>query len=254
MSAKRDKQARQARRNRPKRDVNAAQLSEIARRVMAYEFVGLPESRVSQIAVGWMRAAFAEIGAIVHLSTNGLDFAAAPNRRSYAEIVLRLQWLHQLEVSLRGPALDSMIEDEKRLAASHVKNLEKMGVTKTPDFSELSAVVTETSTDSAIRVQAKTFTEAAVATVDAAGLYRAWREETQNTHATWNLALSYAPYASGEFGKGKPFVADPEFETLILTTFLVLSLTVRLLMEEGASKEVIDGLFDTFFSGVRAGL
>lgn len=254
MSASKVKKARQAKRARPTRDIRAAQLSAISARIALFDFAAAPETRVTQFAIGWMRAAFAQIAAIVQLSTQGLDYAAAPNRRSYIEIVLRFQWLHELALTDRQGALDAMVEDEKRQATNHEVHLAAMGVENVTDFTDLQAVVTAATDNAVIRKQASNFTEAAKATTDAAGLYRAWREETQNTHATGGLAVSYAPITAGLFGFGRPFVADPDFDSLTLTAFGVIAFAVRILLDEGTPQEVIDALFDAFFNGIEAGL
>jgi hypothetical protein len=252
MSGKQDKRARRARRNRPERQVRAAQITEAAKRIGVLDLADVLDTRVAQFAVGWLRAAFAQADAIVRLSVSGLDYAAAPNRRSFAEIALRLQWLHELED--RSGAPDALVEEEKRLAKSHVTHLEEMGLDMPSDFSGIEAVVTNSTTDKKIRVQAKNFTEATKATQQSVGLFRAWREETQFTHATGALAVSYAPASDGSFGIGKPFVADPEFETLLMVCLLVLSYAVRILLDEGTPQATIDRIFDAFFDGINAGL
>lgn len=252
MSGKQEKRARQARRNRPEREVRAAQIAEAANRISALALGDAPDTRVAQFVIGWLRAAFAQADAIVRLSMSGIDYAAAPNRRSFVEIALRLQWLHELED--RSGALDAMVEDEKRLAKSHVTHVEEMGLEMPPDFSGIQAVVTNSTTNDKILQQARSFTAAAKATQESVGLFRAWREETQFAHATGALAVSYAPASDGSFGIGKPFVADSEFETLLMSCLLVLSYVVRILLAEGASQATIDRMFNAFFDGINAGL
>jgi len=252
MSSKQEKRTRQARRNRPEREINATQMIEAAKRIGVLDLSDVPETSVAQFAVGWLRAASAQAEAIARLSLSGLDYAAAPNRRSFVEIAGRLQWLHALDD--RSVAPDAMVEIEQKLAKSHVAHINEMGLEMPPDFSGIEAVVTRSTADKKIQVQAKNFTEAAKATEQSVGLYRAWREETQFTHATAALAVSFAPADEGTFGIGKPFVADPMFDTLPMVYLLVLTYAVRILLGEGSPQAAIDRIFSAYFAGIRAGL
>ena len=182
---------------------------------------------------------------------NDLDHAAAPNRRSLFEIVLRLQWLHA--TADRRQAIDAMIEAEKKQAQRHLGHLAEMGLQDLPNFAELEAVITDVS-EPKIRQQARSITDLAKATPSAVGLFRGWREETQNTHATGNLAISYAPLGQKGFEHGKPFVADPELESLLRLSLGVLAFVARILLDEGAPKELTDKLFEVYFSGINDGL
>ena len=252
MSGKQKKRARQHRRLRSTEEVRACQVTESAKRISVLDFEGAPDSRVCQFAVGWLRAVFVQADALVRLSAAGVDYAGSPNRRSFSEIVLRLQWLHSL--TDRPGAIDAMIQDEQRLGRSHLAHLESMDIEALPDFSDLEEVVTKATSDTRIREQAKSFTAAVKATPSSQGLFRAWREETQFTHATGKLAVSYAPTSKGRIGRGRPFVVDNPFESLLTTCLLALTFVVRMLLEDGAPQYTIDRLFDAYFNGVKAGL
>lgn len=190
--------------------------------------------------------------AIAVLSLGGLDYAAAPNRRSFVEITGRLQWLEALED--RAGALDTVDKEEQRLARSHVTHVSEIGLMIPTDYSGVKEVVTSATTDRKIQKQAKNFTEATKATAQSVGLFRAWREETQLTHATGALAVSYAPVERGAFGIGKPFVADPMFQTLPMVGLLLLDYALRILRDEGLPQATIDRIFDAYFAGIHAEL
>lgn len=253
MSGKQSKRARQARRTRPVREVRASQMKEAAARVLALGFGDVQASRPRQVAIGWLRAAMAEADAIVRLTQSGYGYAAAPNRRSFFEIALRLQWLEGLDD--RDGAIDSMLEEEQRQARAHTGHLAEMGMSSLPDFSDLEAVVIEATRDKSVAAQAKQFTAAAKAIESSAlGLFRAWREETQYTHATVKLGLSYAPAQDGRFIDGTPQIMDPDFDTLLTVAIFAVAMSGRVLLDEGAGREVYDRIFNAFFEGIRAGL
>ncbi|MCU1579982.1 MAG: hypothetical protein JWP19_2186 [Rhodoglobus sp.] len=248
MSGRTAKAARRIERARPAHEVNAAFLIETAERILRLDLRGVPLTRVAQFIVGWLRAAFEESRAIALLTRAGVAHAAAPNRRSFAEIVVRLQWLHGIASVDRAGALDAMLEDEKDLTRKFFKHLSEMGYDSDADLTAMDELVTEVIEEGRIAHQAKRFVDAAKATNGASvGLYYAWREETQYTHATGALASSYAPDEGGMLGKGTPPVVDPDLDSHRLVTMLSVTLVYHLLIEEGVESDVAKSIVLAFF-------
>ncbi|QNO38664.1 hypothetical protein H4J02_06645 [Protaetiibacter sp. SSC-01] len=221
---------------------------ETAQRVLAVDLSMVPATRTVQFVVGWTRAAFEESRAIAVLTREGLAHAAAPNRRSFAELILRLQWLHSVKPDQRAGALDGMIEEEKGLTRKFYGHLKHMGYDAQPDLSDMEQVLTDVIQDGRLVDQAKRILAAAKATDGAAiGMYYAWREETQYMHATAQLAAAYAPEIEGRLGSGRPPVVDLEFEGHRTATVLAVALAYRLLVEEGVDEHTASLLIDAFF-------
>lgn len=221
-----------------------------AERVLAFDFAGVPVTRVTQFVIGWICAAFEQSRAIAALKRAGLAHAGAPNRRSFAEILVRFQWLYSMDASNRLGALDAMIEDEKRLERNFYGHLAEMGYDSDVDLSDMEAVITEPIADPQIAAQARRFLDAAKATEGAAiGLYYAWRAETQCMHATAALAAAYAPAGTSGDVRTQPPVVDPDLETHRMATMLAISLAYGLLVDEGVAPESAKKLVAAFFDG-----
>ena len=47
---------------------------------------------------------------------------------------------------------------------------------------------------------------------------------------------------------------DPDFDTLVTVAIFAIVMGARILLDEGAGREVYYRIFDAFFEGVRAGL
>ncbi len=248
MSEKHAKAQRQARRQRPTHVVNAEFATSSADRVLAVDLSKLPLSRTTQFIVGWLRSIFEQSRAIAALTTAGMAHAAAPNRRSFAEAMVRLQWLHGMPEAERAGALDAMIENERELTRKAVKAISDMGYESTVDLTDMESMVLQATDHGPVKDQARQFLAAAKSTMgQSVGLYYAWREETQYTHATGALAASYAPDEHGTLGKGKPPVADFDLDAHRLVTVLAITLTYQLLVDEGVDKELAMTIVDAFF-------
>ena len=150
----------------------------------------------------------------------------------------------------RPSAIDAMIVEEKRQTQTHRSHVIEMGLVGLPDFGDADSVVTQATDDPALRQQAKSITDAAKASLGV-GLYRAWRDETQMTHATIQLAAALAPVHEGRFKLGETPTRDAELKlTLDMVLFAVLYAS-RLLLDAGLDKSEAFVFFDAFFDGIR---
>ena len=190
--------------------------------------------------------------AIAALAAQGLDAVAAPNRRSLLEILLRLQWLLMIEnPSDRQGALDAMIEEERRLAKSGQQHYIDMGLIVPPPVGDFDGVATLPTSEQALVQQAKKLVEAAKA-ANGVGPYVRWRDDTQYTHATVRLAAANAPAAPAcTLGRGVPPTWDDEFEALLMLLIGIVGYTLRLLVDDGVTKDSAGRFFDAFFDGIR---
>ena len=250
MNGKKAKAARQARPARSECEMNADKVFATTALVLATSISEFPTARTVQVPIGWMRAMMVQCRAIVVLSQAGQQGAVAPNRRSAVELLLRLQWLATMSAEARSSAIDAMIVEEKRLAETHKSHVIGMGLTKAPDFGDADSVVTQAIDDPALQQQAKSITDAAKASLGV-GLYRAWRDETQMTHATIQLADALAPVNDGRFDLGVAPTHDAEHKlTLDMALFAVIYAS-RLLLDAGLGKHEAFVFFDAFFDGIR---
>lgn len=219
-----------------------------ANRMRSLNLSTIPLTRYRQVIVGWLRAAFEQSLAIATLTQAGFGRTTAPNKRSFAEIVIRLQWVHGIVQNERAGALDAMIEDEKKSTERFFKHLDDMGYKPDVDLSEMNAFVTKVTDDRRIKDQAAKLVEAAKATEgQSVGMYYSWRHETQYTHATSALAASYAPDVDNRLGSGSPEAIDADLETNRLVTMLIVTLVYRLLVEDGVDAKLAMPIVDTFF-------
>lgn len=248
MSGKRARELRHAPAQLALHLVNSEYAKSSADRVLAVDLSGVPVSRTTQFIVGWLRSVFEQSRAIACLTTADLAHTAAPNRRNFLEVIVRLQWLHGMTQSDRAGALDAMIDFEREVTRKTFKNLSELGYDAAVDLSDMDAMILEAASSGPIKNQARKFFAAAESTkLDSSGLYYAWREETQFTHATGALAASYAPAAQDAMGYGKPPVADPDLELHRHGTFLAVALVYDLLVDEGVDAEFAMTIFSAFF-------
>lgn len=97
MSGRKSKAKRRAVREQPESIRNANYALAATKRALAADLSGIPLTRVTQFILGWTRAAFDQSRVITTLTKSGLAASASPNRRSFAEIAVRLQWLHMMQ-------------------------------------------------------------------------------------------------------------------------------------------------------------
>ena len=220
-----------------------------AERMLALDFADVPLERTTQVIVGWMRAAFEQSRVIATLALSGLAHAGAPNRRSFAEIVLRVLWLHGMPPEERAGAVDALLDDDRTQITKAFRHLADMGYDSPVDLSDLEAMVLEVSPVGVRRAQARQVVQAAKSTDgQSIGMYYVWREETQYTHATAVLGGAYAPERSGTLGSGRPPVVDGDLAVHRDVTTLVVALVYRLLVDEGVKEDRAMSVMNAFFS------
>lgn len=249
MSGKKAKQARRALRERPAILVNAAFAKASAERVLAVDLSAVPVTRATIFIVGWLRNVFEQSRTIAVLAEAGLSHTAASNRRSFAETIVRLQWLHDLPKAERAKAIDAMLDHEVELTKKAFDHIREMGYDSSVDLSEMDEMVTDAAQGD-VKNQARQFLAAAKSTQgQSVGLFYAWREESQYSHASGALAAAYANPRDGRMGTtGKPPVADPDLEAHRLATFLAAFLVGRLLIDEGVPDELAQAPALAFFN------
>lgn len=215
-------------------DATPEQLTRMARAVLAVPFTDLTTTPVTQLALGWLRAAHDQILAIAELTLAGHHSATAPNARAVAELAIRIIWLHQLEN--RDGAFPSLVEQERRLAERHVTHSAEMGLTididplyANLDLAELGEI------DASLNSQARGVVDAAKAAQHAAGIYQLWRNSTQYAHATTRYAGMWAPTRAGRFVDSETPVNWSH--ALHLLSILTCAMTARVLIEEGEHKD-----------------
>lgn len=243
MSGKRARAQRRFQRERPEIERNSDYALAAAKRVLGANLGEIPSGRVTQFVLGWMRAAFDQSRVIVTLTRAGLAPAAAPNRRSFAEITVRLQWLYAMKQNDRAGALDAMLDHERELTVKALDHIREMGYESERDLTEMRDFVLEAA-DGALKDQARRFLAAAKSTDgQSVGLYYAWREETQYTHATGAMASAYAPLTAGT---AFPPVADSNLTAHVYALFLVVTLAYNLLVDEGVESDTAMVVVDSF--------
>jgi hypothetical protein len=229
--------------------MNAKWALESANRVLAVDLSDVPVDRVTQFVVGWLRGLFEQSRVVATLTIAGMAASAAPNRRCFIEISMRLHWLHDLPQSDRAGAVDAMLENEREQTVKTFEHLNNMGWETTPDLTEMNAFVLSVTANGKIKDQARKFAAAAHATeIKNPGAFGAWREDSSYAHATGYLAGAYAPIADDEIGVGKPNVLDPDLDAHRMMTVFVVMLAYGLLLEEGTDESVATSVADAFFS------
>ena len=213
------------------------------KRVLEADLTPIPITRVTQFVIGWMRAAFCQSQVIATLAKRGMAPAAAPNRRSFAEIAVRLQWLFGMKQEDRAAALDAMLDHERELTEKNQEHLREMGFDSDRDLSAYHELVFN-SAGGTLKNEARQFFAAAKSNNSlSVGLYAAWREETQYTHATGAMAAAYAP-ANG--ADPFPNVMNPDLSSHTYALFLIVTLVYNLLVDEGVDKDAAKVIVNEF--------
>lgn len=240
MSGRRAKAERRAAALSPVQE-QAARIISTADRMLALDLSYIPAAYDSQFIIGWMRAAYEQSKVIATLTAQGLAHAAAPNRRAFVEIAFRLLWLRTLDVEQRGPVLEGFVVREKNLTTGFYDTLKEMGYEHDIDLSAVDEVVAEMLEDKDLRQQVKAVTDAAKAAPITLGLFTAWREETQYTHATGHLAVAYAPKTDDDrVGQDVPPTQHGNLDTHHMLTLLVGTLVAELLKEAGLPPKAVE--------------
>ncbi len=222
-----------------------------ADRMLALDLSYIPAAYDSQFIIGWMRAAYEQSKVIATLTAQGLAHAAAPNRRAFVEIAFRLLWLRTLDVEQRGPVLEGFVVREKNLTTGFYDTLKEMGYEHDVDLSAMDEVVAEILEDRDLRQQVKAVTDAAKAAPVTLGLFSAWREETQYTHATGHLAVAYAPRTDDDrIGRDVPPSQHGDLDTHHMVTLLVGTLATELLKEAGLPQKAVEPILFTAWNTI----
>lgn len=250
MSGRRAKAERRVTRLTPLQE-QAARIIATADRMLALDLSYIPAAFDSQFIIGWMRAAYEQSKVIATLTAQGLAHAAAPNRRAFVEIAFRLLWLRTLDVEQRGQVLEGFVAREKNLTTGFYDTLKEMGYEHDVDLAAMDEVVANMLEDKELRQQVKAVTDAAKAAPVTLGLFAAWREETQYTHATGHLAVAYAPKTDDHrVGRDVPPTQHGGLETHHMVTFLVGTLVAELLEDAGLSQKAVEPILFTAWNAV----
>lgn len=240
MSGKRARAKRQAQRERPTHIVNAEYALRSANAVLAVDLSDVPVSHVNQFAIGWMRSAFEQSRVIATLTISDMGSAAAPNRRAFWELFLRLLWLSNLPQAQREGAVDNMLSKDCKTEITTDKHMREMGLKSPIDVAEMKKFILKVSKD-ANTAAAKDLTKAADSMKRESGVvYRLWRNDSTYTHATGFLAGRYAPTEGSTIGEGKPPITDPDLEVHRLASLFIVFATTYILKDEGVPKELAD--------------
>ncbi|WP_404286048.1 hypothetical protein [Glutamicibacter arilaitensis] len=249
MSGRRSKKDRRAQHARPKYLINADFALRSADAVLAVDLSEVPLSRVNQFAVGWMRAAFEQSRVIAILTKGGMGHATAPNRRAFWELAVRLLWLAGIDRSERAKAADTMLANGRSTEKTTHTHMQSMGIPSDIDIAAMEEFVLDTSSEKAMREQAKNLTEAVKATeLNLGVIYRLWREDSTWAHASGFLAGRYAPAESDDtMGVGKPPHIDNDLEAHRLATMAIVFCAGYILTDEGVPSELASASTVAFY-------
>jgi hypothetical protein len=251
VSEKKAKADRKAQRERPAHIVNAGYALRSADAVLAVDLSMVSVSHVNQFTVGWMRAAFEQSRIIANLTAAGMGHAAAPNRRAFWELVLRLLWLGDMPQERREAAADTMLAHERRLQETTDKHMHDMGLEWLVGVASMEEFILNASEDKQLKDQARSLTDAAKSTsLNSGVIYRLWREDSTWAHATGFLAGYYAPAGDKTIGEDTPPEVDSDLEAHRLATMFVVFAVGFLLKGEGVPDEVANAPAIAFH-GVR---
>ncbi|MFF2347550.1 hypothetical protein [Pseudarthrobacter sp. NPDC058119] len=227
----------QSERERPEYLASADHTLRAANAILAVNLTGVPATRVSQFAVGWLRAAFEQSRIIAMLTASGLGQAAAPNRRAFWELTIRMLWLRDMPSSDRAMATDTMLDLERMNETKTDKYLRENGLPSNIDVADMEAFILNVSEDKLINTGAQSLTGAVKSTgMNLWTVYHLWREDSTWTHATGFLAGRYAPInVEGTMGLGEPSHTDPNLEAHRYAAIVLAAAVSDILTDEGAT-------------------
>lgn len=249
MSGSRAKEERRRERQRPMHLVNADYVRRSAEAVLGVNLSEVPPSHVNQFAVGWMRAAFEQSRIIADLSTSGHGYAAAPNRRAFWELALRLLWLGNMPQDQRDSAVDTMLAHSRATESTTDIHMRDMGLDYLVGLGALDEFEHHPTADPKLREQAKNLTAAVQGTeLNTGVVYRLWREDSTWAHATGYLAGMYAPENGTLMGSGTPPNIDHDLEAHRLATAAIVVTTGFILNGEGVPSDLATAPSVAYFS------
>ncbi|MDK1359645.1 hypothetical protein QNO00_05115 [Arthrobacter sp. zg-Y1219] len=240
MSGRRSNKQRQATRERPAHLVSADIVLRSADAVLSVDLSEVPLSHVNQFAVGWMRAAFEQSRVIAKLTKMGMGHSAAPNRRAFWELAVRLLWFADMAQSEREKAADTMLDQGRSTEKTTHNHMQAMGVPSNIDIAAMEEFVLAPSKEKAMQQQAKDLTAAVNAMEQNLGaIYRLWREDSTWTHASGFLAGRYAPAESDDkIGVGAPPAVDRDLEAHRIASMAIVVSAGYILAEEGVPSDL----------------
>lgn len=209
-----------------------------ANAVLTVDLAEVPVTRVSQFVVGWLRAAFEQSRIIAMLTASGLGHAAAPNRRAFWEVTIRLLWLRDIPQPDRASAADTMLDHERKTEIKTDEYMRTNGLRSDIDVAEMEAFVLNVTKDK-LRSEATNLTHAVKGTdTNLWMVYRLWREDSTWTHATGFLAGSYAPAKNDDtMGIGRPPHIDANLEAHNAAAAIMSATVADLLLDEGTPSD-----------------
>ncbi|MEE2570956.1 hypothetical protein V1638_16390 [Pseudarthrobacter sp. J64] len=240
MSGSGARKKRQSKREHPEYLKSAGDTLRAANAVLAVDLGKVPVTRVSQFAVGWLRAAFEQSRVIATLTAWQMGHAAAPNRRAFWELTIRMLWLRDMPQADRAKAADTMLHHDR---TNEVKTDEYMRENDLPsniDVADMDAFFLDVSEDKMVKDGAKLLTKSVKnASTNLWMVYRLWRDDSKWSHATGFLAGSYAPTDTDDtMGSGKPPHTDLNLEAHKLAAIVLTATVADILKAEGAADEL----------------
>ena len=249
MSGSRAKKERQFKPEGPGYLTSADYTLRAANAVLAVDLDEVPVSRVSQFAVGWLRAAFEQSRIIAMLTASGLGHAAAPNRRAFWELTIRLLWLGDMPRPDRASAVDTMLDNERKNETKTDRYMRENGLPSDIDVAEMEAFILNVSKDKLIKAGASFVHDAVKGTGrNLWTVYRLWREDSTWTHATGFLAGRYAPTDDDDtMGAGKPPHTDLDLEAHRYAAMVITATVGDILKAEGAVSDLAGAPMVAYF-------
>lgn len=249
MSGSRAKRERQSQHPFPELLASAEYTLRAANAVLAVDLGEVPLSRVSQFAVGWLRAAFEQSRIIATLTASNMGYAAAPNRRTFWELTIRMLWLQDMPPSARATAVDTMLLHERANEIKTDQYMRDNGLPSNIDVAKMEALILNASDDKLTKTQAKVLTEAVKGTgADLWMVYRLWRDDSTWTHATGFLAGQYAPANQDDtMGAGKPPHIDQDLEAHRYAAIVLAAAASDILKGEGTTSNLATAPLVAYF-------
>lgn len=251
MSGRRARSERRENRERSLHVVNADYATQSADAVLDVDLSGVPLKRVNQFAIGWMRAAFEQSRVIAKLTAAEMGHLAAPNRRVFWELALRLLWLKKFSQSERAEVVDTMLAQDRWNETKSDQYMREMGLDSDIDVGVMDEFVLNETSNTQLREEAKVLTKAAKSEgLNSGHIYSLWRKDSTWTHATGFLAGYFAPADDTTLGVGKPPCTDANLEVHRLVSMLIVFTTSSILLEEGVAEELAQSPTVAFLSAV----
>jgi hypothetical protein len=249
MSGSRERKQRQSKRELPQHLASADYTLRAANAVLALDLGSVPVTRVSQFAVGWLRAAFEQSRVIATLTASEMGHAAAPNRRAFWELTIRMLWLGDLSQADRAKAADTMLDHDRTNETKTDAYMRENNLPSNIDVAEMETFILDVSEDQLFKKRAKVLTEAVKGGDNLWIIYRLWRDDSKWSHATGFLAGSYAPTGDeGTMGSANPPHIDRELEAHRLAAMVLTATVAGILKGEGASDELAVAPMAAYFA------